>query len=64
MFGSPHLLVGAAAARQFAAEEYGEEGDEEDEAEGDGNDEEEQPGVLLRLLHQGLVRAGGAGGAR
>ena len=50
--------MAAAAACELAAEEDGEEGDEEDEAKGDGHNEEEQTGVLLRLLQQGLVRAG------
>ena len=50
--------MAAAAACELAAEEDGKECEEEDEAEGDGHDEEEQPGVLLRLLEQGLVGAG------
>ena len=50
--------MAVAAACELAAEEDGEEGEEEDEAEGDGHDEEEQTSVLLRLLQQGLVRAG------
>ena len=50
-----HLLVIAAAVGELAAEEDCEEGDEEDEAQGDGHDEEEQTGVLLGVLQQGLV---------
>ena len=50
--------MAAAAACELAAEEDGEEGEEEDEAEGDGHDEEEEAGVLLGLLEQGLVGAG------
>ena len=52
-----HLLV-AAASCKLAAEEDGKECDKEDKAEGDGHDEEEQAGVLLGLLQQGLLRAG------